>query len=82
MALKIKIDLINLDVEGNEYKVLENFDFKKYSPKLICVEIHNPDNMYDYDELAIKNNPISVFLDKTGYKKIWNKEFSFIFKKI
>ena len=77
-----EIDFLNIDVEGNELNVLQSLSFNLYNPKLICVEIHNPDNMYDYDELAIKNNPISVFLDKTGYKKIWNKEFSFIFKKI
>ena len=28
-----------------------------------------------------KNNPIYIFIKKAGYKKIWNKEFSFIFKK-
>lgn len=34
-----QIDLITIDVEGQEYKVLEFFDFKKYRPKWIIAEI-------------------------------------------
>ena len=36
-----QIDFLNLDVEGNELNVLKSLNFKKYNPKLICVEIHN-----------------------------------------
>ena len=33
-----RIDLLTIDVEGNEYKVLKNFDFTKYNPKIVVVE--------------------------------------------
>lgn len=33
-----KIDLLTIDVEGNEYKVLKRFDFTKFDPKIIVVE--------------------------------------------
>ena len=33
-----QIDLLTIDVEGNEYKVLKNFDFTKYNPKIVVVE--------------------------------------------
>ena len=33
-----KIDFLSIDVEGSELSILKNFDFKKYSPKVIVVE--------------------------------------------
>ncbi len=76
-----EIDFLNIDVEGNELNVLQSLNFDKYNPKIICVEIHDTNKMYTYDDNTIKNNPIYIFIKKAGYKKIWNKEFSFIFKK-
>lgn len=77
-----EIDFLNIDVEGNELNVLHSLNFDLYKPKLICIEIHNPDKMYTYDEAKIIESPIYNFLQKSGYKKKWNKEFSFIFEKI
>ena len=75
-----KIDFLNLDIEGNEKNALKSLNFKKYSPKLICVEIHNfsssKSKIYN-----LKSNPIYSFLLRKGYRKVWNNEFSFIFKR-
>ena len=73
-----KIDFLNIDIEGNEINALKSFNFKKYSPKLICVEIHNyiPTNS---KKGGLKSNPINKFLRKKGYSKVWKNEFSFIF---
>tara|TARA_Y100000389_G_C17413180_1_gene492147 strand:+ start:409 stop:1065 length:657 start_codon:yes stop_codon:yes gene_type:complete len=74
-----KIDFLNIDIEGNEINALESFNLKKYSPKLICIEIHNNTsgrNTKDY----FKNDPIYKFLCKKNYKYIWNNEFSYIFR--
>ena len=38
-----KIDYINIDVEGNEMRVLKGFDIIKYNPKLVSIEIHDKD---------------------------------------
>tara|TARA_B100000963_G_C22407115_1_gene571522 strand:- start:12 stop:734 length:723 start_codon:yes stop_codon:yes gene_type:complete len=35
------IDYLNIDVEGYEINVLKGFSIKKYSPKLISIEIHD-----------------------------------------
>jgi len=31
-------DYISLDTEGYEYRILKDFDFKKYCVKIFCVE--------------------------------------------
>ena len=75
-----KIDFLNLDIEGNEINALKSLNFKKYSPKLICVEIHN----YSSSKSKINNfksNPIYSFLLRKGYRKVWKNEFSFIFSR-
>ena len=76
---KKKIDFLNLDIEGNEINALKSLNFYKYSPKLICIEIHKTTGRNKKNQL--KNNPLYKFLVKRGYKHIWNKEFSYIFKK-
>ena len=75
-----KIDFLNLDVEGNELNVFKSFNFKKYRPKLICVEIHNHEDMYNQKTDYLKRNPIYKFLKKQKYKVYWKSGFSYIFK--
>jgi hypothetical protein len=36
----VPIDLINIDVEGHEHEILANFDFNRYRPRCLCIEIH------------------------------------------
>lgn len=36
-----EIDYISLDVEGSEYEILKNFDFKKYDVKCLTIEHAN-----------------------------------------
>ena len=66
-----KIDFLNIDVEGADFKVLQGLSFKKYQPKLICIEIHNKD---------FKSDKSYKFLIGKGYELIWNGAFSFIFE--
>ncbi len=74
-----RIDFFNLDVEGNELNVLKSLNFKKHRPKLICVEIHNHEEMYNQKTDYLKRNPIYKFLLKKRYKPVWNSGFSYIF---
>ncbi len=66
-----EIDLLDIDVEGADYKVLLGLNFEKYNPKLICIEIHNQD---------IHNDEIYKFLKNKGYQHIWSGVFSHLFK--
>ena len=55
------IDFVNIDVEGNDYKILTQININKLRPRLISIETHNVDGsesenhqfIYDY---LIKNN--------------------------
>ena len=63
-------DFLNIDCEGNDYKILKTIDLKKYTPKIIIIEASetNKKNIYDY-------------LDLYGYKIFEIKHVSHIFKK-
>ncbi len=51
----IPIDILSIDVEGTERDVLEGFDIKKYSPRVVIVEI------------AIRREPVEEYMKKSGY---------------
>jgi FkbM family methyltransferase len=66
-----KIDLLDIDVEGADLKVLQSLSFDKYKPELICVEVH---------EKSIKESKTFKFLDSYNYELIWSGVFSHIFR--
>ena len=75
------IDLLKIDVEGEELNVLRSINFKQYKPKVISVEIHNQNLIYKDDKVYFKKNRIYKFLINKNYKIIWKNKYSFIFKK-
>ena len=68
-----KIDLLDIDVEGADLKVLKGLSFEKTKPELVCVEIH---------EENIRQSETFEFLYAKGYELIWSGIFSHIFKLI
>ena len=69
----IKIDFLDIDVEGADLKVLEGLSFEIYKPELVCVEIH---------EKEIKQSKIYNFLINKDYRLIWSGIFSHLFKRL
>ena len=67
----LKIDLLDIDVEGADLKVLEGFSVEKFKPKLICVEIH---------EKEISKSAIFKYLISFEYELVWSGVFSHIFR--
>ena len=66
--IKHDFDFLNIDLEGHDYNVLRTIDFKKFNPKLICIEIlkgHNKDYVFDHMK---KNN--FLFIKKNDTKLI------------
>ena len=39
-----KIDLLNIDCEGEDLNVLESLDWTRWSPRIVCVEAHGAEN--------------------------------------
>jgi FkbM family methyltransferase len=43
------IDLLSIDVEGHDLRVLKSLDLAKYRPKIIVIEMHSIENMTETD---------------------------------
>ena len=76
------IDFLKIDVEGEELNVLKSINLKNYQPRLISVEIHNEDSMYQDNSEYFKKSSIYKFLVLKRYKIVWKNKYSFIFKHI
>ena len=76
------VDFLNIDVEGNDFKVISNFNFLKFRPKLISIEqnIYNSEELLKLDchKLLTKNNYFltskigvtCIYIDKKYEKSI------------
>ncbi len=71
-----KINLLNIDVQGYELKVLKSLNFKEYNPSIICIEIELLKKNED-----LKKSYIYKFLKKKKYVKKWSGINSHIFMK-
>ena len=67
-----KVDFLSVDVEGSELSILKNFDFKKYSPKVIVVEYLD----LSLKKLEIKNLNINNILKSDIYKLIISNNYT------
>ena len=73
-----EVDLLNIDTEGHDFKVLKGLDFDTYKPKLItCEIIVDQKKLWDktntdyYSSLEdIIKSDISKYLQKYKYKLI------------
>ena len=71
--IKIKqIDLLSIDVEGNELNVLKGLNFRKYRPKVILLEFINPKNneFYQQEISNIINSRLYKFMKRKKYKLV------------
>lgn len=75
-ALGKKIDLLSVDAEGGELKILNSNDWIKYSPEIIAIEDHaldinNPDKSKIYSFLKDKKYEMFSKMNYTSfYRKI------------
>jgi len=67
------IDFLSIDVEGSEMKVLNDFNFFKFSPKVIVVEFLD----LNLKELEIKNLNIENIIKSDICKLIVSKDYTF-----
>ena len=57
----IKIDFLNIDVEGFDFKVLSTLDFSEIKPTMICIEENN------YNTQKILETNTHKYLQNNGY---------------
>ncbi len=76
------VDVISLDTEGYDFEILKSFDFKKYRPKVFCIETLR----YEKENKLKKQDDIIAYMIEQGYflyadtyvnsifvdKKIWS----------
>jgi len=74
----VQIDFLSVDAEGKDLEVLQSLDFKRYSPKFICIEIWGETKNKDFE---LKNSGIYKFLIEKKYYVVYNKKENYIFKK-
>ncbi len=67
-----KIDFLSVDVEGSEFDILKDFDFNKYSPKVIVVEFLD----LSLKKLEIKNLNVNNIIKSEIYKLILSKNYT------
>ena len=65
--IKTKIDFLSIDTEGFDEKILRSWPWKKYQPKVICVEMEN------------ENPKFSALLEHNGYKKCFGNRVNSIY---
>ncbi|MCF7834037.1 MAG: FkbM family methyltransferase [Candidatus Pacebacteria bacterium] len=63
------IDLLAIDIEGQEWDALKKFDIKKWNPKMVIIELHDQNDNY----LIIREecNNIVNYFDINQYKIIY-----------
>ena len=74
LSRNVEIDFMSIDVEGSELNVLKNFNFLKYSPKILIVEYLD----LTLPKLEIKNLNIENVMKSEVYKLIISKNYTFI----
>ena len=67
-----EIDFLSIDVEGSEIAILKNFNFRKYSPKVIVVEFLD----LSLKKLEIKNLNINNKIKKEIYKLVVSNNYT------
>ena len=68
----INIDFLSIDIEGDEMKILKNFNFLKYSPKVIVIEFLD----LSLKNLEIKNLNIENVLKSELFKFMVSKNYT------
>ena len=59
-----EIDLLNIDTEGNDFKVLKSLNFETYNPKIIIIETHLKD--------------IQKIIQSEQYEYLINKKYNLV----
>jgi len=65
----INFDVLSVDVEGCEWESLKYFNIKKWSPKIVIIELH--DNNINYDLEWRDNMKLIRFFEESNYRVLY-----------
>ena len=68
------IDLLSIDVEGFELRVIQGLNFEKYSPNVIVIEYLD----LEAEKWEIPYNNIDNIINSKIYKYIISKNYKFV----
>ena len=69
-----KIDFLTIDIEGHELEALQNFNFKKFEPKLVVIEYNDPELVsFEFQYQRIEN-----IMNSKIYKFMYDKNYKFV----
>lgn len=77
--VKSNIDFISIDTEGLDLEVLESNNWKKFRPRVVCVETGDFSAMIDGQTKNKKKNTIDAFMTKNGYKNYYTNGLNTIY---
>lgn len=79
-ALPAEIELLVIDVEGNEYDVLSSFSLQSFKPKMLIVELEDdhPD-IKKYDNLKQNNINARNLILNNNYREIYKDHINTVF---
>lgn len=69
-VVKENFDFLNIDCEGNDYKILKTINLKKYTPEIINIEVSEENKLDIYN-----------YMHNNSYKLLDIKSLSHIFKR-
>lgn len=72
----VNVDFLSIDTEGFEMKVLKSNNWKKFRPKIICIE------SFTFNSSRLKSSErreIGKFLSRVGYKKVFSNDTNIIY---
>jgi len=69
-----KLNLLSIDIENYEYQVLSSFNFNKYKPDVVVVEIHN----IKQKDLEIYTQSLDFILKSKIYKLMLKNNYKLV----
>ena len=76
-------DLLVIDTESTEYKVLKGFDIDKYKPKMVIIEMHETSQEWNsIQSVKEENKNINDYFSNAHYLKVFSDGINTIFVRL
>ena len=78
--VSINFDVLSIDVEGCEWESLKCFNIKKWSPKIVIIELH--DNNINYELEWNNNMKLIKYFEENNYKVLYKNYTNTVYIKM